>query len=83
MALPPRPDIQASEVALRVEIARPDDGMVGTRTFNRHGTLVVVVAGLLFAALHACHCTDPSHLTRQSLRPTVRSSVAPTYGHVW
>jgi adenylate cyclase len=35
------------QAALRAEIAR-----VADRTFNRLGTLVAVVAGLLFAALH-------------------------------
>jgi hypothetical protein len=40
-------DIARVEAALRAEIAR-----VADRTFNRLGTLVAVVAGILFAALH-------------------------------
>jgi hypothetical protein len=40
-------DVARIEAALRVEIAR-----VADRTFNRLGTLVAVVAGILFAALH-------------------------------
>jgi hypothetical protein len=39
--------VRAVEVALRAEIAR-----IADRTFNRLGALVVVVIGILFAALH-------------------------------
>jgi hypothetical protein len=55
-------DVQASEATLRGEIAavrteitRLDAKVeqVGSRTFNRLGALAAVIAGLLFAALHA------------------------------
>jgi hypothetical protein len=54
-------EIAKVETGLRAEIARVDAKVglldakveqVGSRTFNRLGTLVVVVATLLFAALH-------------------------------
>jgi hypothetical protein len=63
-----RADVQASETAvrtdlsavkadiagLRTELVRLDGKVeqIGQRTFNRLGTLVAVVAGILFAALH-------------------------------
>jgi hypothetical protein len=56
-----RADVQASEAAvkadiagLRTELVRLDGKVeqIGQRTFNRLGTLVAVVAGILFAALH-------------------------------
>ena len=65
-------DVQASEVALRTDIAHAEATLkadvatlrtdlarleakteqIGTRTFNRLGALVAVVAGILFGALH-------------------------------
>jgi hypothetical protein len=57
-----RAEIAAFRAAIASEIARLDTrierldakvAQVGSRTFNRLGALVVVVAGLLFAALHA------------------------------
>jgi hypothetical protein len=55
-------NLKVESAMVRTEITRLDgrigwlDGrvdQVGSRTFNRVGALVVVVAGLLFAALHA------------------------------
>ena len=47
-------DVERVEAALRAEIAsvRAEITRVADRTFNRLGTLVAVVAGILFAALH-------------------------------
>jgi hypothetical protein len=47
-------DVDRVEAALKADIARLDAKIeqIGSRTFNRLGTLVVVVATLLFAALH-------------------------------
>jgi hypothetical protein len=47
-------DVDRVEAALKADIARLDARVeqIGSRTFNRLGTLVVVVATLLFAALH-------------------------------
>jgi hypothetical protein len=42
-----RADITRVEASLRGEVSR-----IADRTFNRLGTLVAVVAGILFAALH-------------------------------
>jgi|SRR5215472_9813100 len=46
--------VRAVEAALRAEIAgaRAEIARVADRTFNRLGALVVVVMGILFAALH-------------------------------
>jgi hypothetical protein len=46
--------VRAVEAALRAEIAgaRAEIARVADRTFNRLGALVVVVMGVLFAALH-------------------------------
>jgi hypothetical protein len=57
-----RGEIAAFRAAIASEIARLDTRIerldakveqIGSRPFNRLGALVVVVAGLLFAALHA------------------------------
>jgi hypothetical protein len=47
-------DIAGLRAEVRADIARLDAKIeqIGSRTFNRLGTLVVVVATLLFAALH-------------------------------
>jgi hypothetical protein len=50
-----RAGLREIDTSLRSEVARLDAKVeqIGSRTFSRLGALVVVVAGLLFAALHA------------------------------
>lgn len=47
-------DVDHTEAALKADIARLDAKVeqIGSRTFNRLGALVAIVATLLFAALH-------------------------------
>jgi hypothetical protein len=44
---------ETSRLDTRIERLDAKVEQIGSRTFNRLGALVVVVAGLLFAALHA------------------------------